>query len=77
MTTEDGDYYEFPVNKWFDKHQDDGKISRELLPRKTKKSTVNTKKSEVEESADKRQPLGNNTLLCNDRTTRCLFAINV
>ena len=50
VTSEDGDYYEFPCNKWLDKRIDDGRTSRELIPRPQKKA-------KIEPVA--RQPLGN------------------
>ena len=40
MTSEDGDYYEFPCNKWLDKRIDDGKTSRDLIPRLQKKDKI-------------------------------------
>ena len=40
VTSEDGDYYEFPCNKWLDKHIDDGRTSRELIPRPQKKKVA-------------------------------------
>lgn len=56
MTKENGDYYEFPVHKWFDKHQDDHKLSRDLVP------IANHKKDEIaentEDKPEPRQPLG-------------------
>lgn len=51
VTSEEGDYYEFPCNKWLDKRIDDGRTSRELIPRPQKKTII---------EPVARQPLGNN-----------------
>lgn len=58
VTNENGDYYIFPVHKWFDKHQDDQKLSRDLTPTPTQNKQ---KKDEIEsnkELPEPRQPLG-------------------
>ena len=56
MTSEDGDYYEFPVHKWFDKNQDDGKTTREVIPNPTQHERKE-KKDKIEFD-DSKQPLG-------------------
>ncbi|XP_057312357.1 lipoxygenase homology domain-containing protein 1-like [Hydractinia symbiolongicarpus] len=56
-TSEDGDYYEFPVHKWLDKHQDDGKTIRELVPKLIQKEQISKKDEILNE--EPRQPLGN------------------
>lgn len=55
MTDENGDYYDFPVHQWLDKHQNDGKTSRDITPKEIQRKQ---KKDEIEAGFEPRQPLG-------------------
>ena len=58
VTKDNGDYYEFPVHKWFDKHQDDHQLSRDILPIHKKDEIAETETSD-QDKPEPRQPLGN------------------
>ena len=62
MTDDNGDYYVFPVHKWFDKHQDDKQLSRDITPNAIqKKDEIESNRDQVGNNQDQpepRQPLG-------------------
>ena len=60
VTSESGDYYEFPVHKWLDKHQDDGRTERQLIPSLSKKNEIaeENHKQVLNTDDGTKQPLG-------------------